>query len=383
MRTRTRERHATERNVSPCRPPSQPAANKYSHKSPVPQASLLFAQRTLGNRWVERNVVLSERMIHRDSKKAEPGKPGSTAQVATRQINIAALKGVGPAAVVLITPAAALALAGKDAEVHVLMHYHGITGGYGDVGGVGKQRAAWDQIGPQMEASGRPMIAILPQAGIRADEGWGFGKAASKPTEYIAGVMAQLAAQEKWAATPKYAIAVSGHSGGGFQAAYALAHGLKAEEVILLDGINGWIELGSMITWVESKLNDAAARLKAAGADAKKQDEALANTVQFRAYHHGRDLDPVKDKVDLSEPLEKNQDAVGDRGYSGRYAILKDRVDQWFAKNGGQLGDALRARLRSHFDIRGVPGSEHEDVVGKSHGIEKGLKRMMSSAPAK
>ena len=87
----------------------------------------------------------------------------------------------------------------------------------------------------------------------------------------------------------------------------------------------------------------------------------------------GRDLDPAKDKVDLSEPFEKNRDAIGDRGYAGRYAILKDRVDKWFAKNGSKLGDALH-RLRSHFDIKGVSASEHENVVGKSRGIEKGLK---------
>ena len=137
---------------------------------------------------------------------------------------------------------------------------------------------------------------------------------------------------------------------------------------------NGYRELGSMITWVESRLNDAASRLQAAGTDAKKREDSLASTVWFRAYHHGRDLDPAKDKVDLSEPFEKNRDAIGDRGYAGRYAILKDRVDKWFAKNGSKLGDALQARLRSHFDIKGVSASEHENVVGKSRGIEKGLK---------
>src|SRR5215831_20508184 len=88
----------------------------------------------------------------------------------------------------------------------------------------------------------------------------GFGKAASQPTEYIAGVMAQSTTQEKWAATPKYTVAVSGHSGGGFPADQAVAQGLKAEEVMLLDGINGFRELGSIITWVLSRLDDAASR---------------------------------------------------------------------------------------------------------------------------
>jgi len=313
-------------------------------------------------------------MILRDPKKPEGDRPAPPAQAATRKVDVAASKDIGPKAVVLITPAAAAALAGQNAQVHVLLHYHGHTGGYGDPGDVGTQRAGWDQIGPQIEATGRPMIAILPQAGIRVDKSWGFGKAASQPTEYIAGVMAQLTTQEKWAATPKYTVAVSGHSGGGFPAAQAVAQGLKAQEVMLLDGINGFRELGSVITWVQSRLNDAASRLQAAGTDATKQDEALARTVWFRAYHHGRELDPAKDKVDLSEPFEKNGDAVGDRGYAGRYAILKDRVDKWFAKNGSKLGEALEARLRSHFEIKGVAGSEHEEIVGKSRGIEKGLK---------
>jgi len=186
--------------------------------------------------------------------------------------------------------------------------------------------------------------------------------------------MAQLKTQEKWATTPKHTVAVSGHSGGGFPAAQAVALGLKADEVILLDGINSYRELGSVINWVESRLDDAASRLQAAGADTSKQEEALARTVWFRACHHGRELDPAKDKVNLSESLEKNGDAVGDRGYAGRYAILKDRVDKWFAKNGSKLGEALEARLRSHFEIKGVAGSEHEEIVGKSRGIEKGLK---------
>ena len=313
-------------------------------------------------------------MILRDPKKPEPDKSAPPAKAATRTVDVAASKDVGPQAVVLITPAAATALAGQNPEVHVLLHYHGHTGGYGDPGGVGTQRAAWDQIGPQIEATGRPVIAILPQAGIRADKSWGFGKAASQPTEYIAGVMARLTTQEKWAATPKYTVAVSGHSGGGFPAAQAVAQGLKAEEVMLLDGINGFRELTSVITWVQSRLDDAASRVLAAGTDATKQEEALARTVWFRAYHHGRELDPAKDKVDLSEPFEKNGDAVGDRGYAGRYTILKDRVDKWFAKNGSKLGEALEARLRSHFEIKGVAGSEHEEIVGKSRGIEKGLK---------
>jgi len=378
MRARVRLRREEEPKVSRGRPTGQPAASASRSRSPGGQPSpfrvtLLLAHRTLGNRWVQRHLVPSDRIILRDPKKPESDKPPTKA--GTRQVNVSALKGIGPQAVVLITAAATTALAGKDPEVHVLIHYHGHTGGYGDVGGVGAQRAAWDQIGPQIEATGRPVIAILPQAGIRADENWGFGGAASKPTEYIAGVMAQLTTQEKWAATPKYTVAVSGHSGGGYQAASALAQGLKAEEVMIFDGINGYLELGSMITWVESRLNDAASRIQAAGTDTKKQDEALASTVWFRAYHHGRDLDPAKDKVDLSEPFKKNRDAVGDRGYAGRYAILKDRVDKWFAKNGSKLGDdALQARLRGHFDIKGVSGSEHEDVVGKSRGIEKGLK---------
>ncbi len=378
MRTRVRFGCEEVRKVSPGRSVGQPATRERS-RSPLSSsssllASVLLAERTLGNRWVQRYIVPSERSILRDAKKPEADKPAPPAKVTARTINVPALKDVGPAAVVLITPAAAAALAGKNPEVHVLIHYHGHTGGYGDPAGVGKQRAAWDQIGPQIEATGRPMIAILPQAGIRADESWGFGTAASKPTEYIAGVMAHLTTQEKWAVTPKFTVAVSGHSGGGFAAASALSAGLKAEAVMLFDGINGPHELDSIVKWVTSRLDDAASRLQAAGTDAKKQDEALASTVWFHAYHHGRDLDPVKDKVNLSEPFDKNSDAIA-RGYEGRYAILKDRVDKWFAQNGPKLGDALAARLRGHFEIKGVPGAGHEDIVGKSRGIEEGLKR--------
>src|SRR5215467_6603096 len=265
MRTRVSLRREEERKGSLGRPRAQPTASASRSRSGIGQpspgrASLLLAQRALGNRWVQRYVVPSGWMILRDPKKPEPDKSAPPAKAATRTVDVAASKDVGPQAVVLITPAAATALAGQNPEVHVLLHYHGHTGGYGDPGGVGTQRAAWDQIGPQIEATGRPVIAILPQAGIRADKSWGFGKAASQPTEYIAGVMARLTTQEKWAATPKYTVAVSGHSGGGFPAAQAVAQGLKAEEVMLLDGINGFRELTSIITWVHSRLDDAASR---------------------------------------------------------------------------------------------------------------------------
>src|SRR5262249_59684846 len=112
--------------------------------SPGP-ASLLLAQRTLGNRWVQRYVVPSGRMILRDPKKPEPGRPAPPAKAATRKVDVAASKDIGPQAVVLITPAAATALAGKNPEVHVLIHYHGHTGGLCGPGGLGPPHAGAGQ----------------------------------------------------------------------------------------------------------------------------------------------------------------------------------------------------------------------------------------------
>jgi len=73
-------------------------------------------------------------MILRDPKKSEADKPAPPVKAATRKVDVAASKEIGPGAVVLITPAAATALAGKNPQVHVLLHYYGHTGGYGDPG---------------------------------------------------------------------------------------------------------------------------------------------------------------------------------------------------------------------------------------------------------
>src|SRR5215831_6161955 len=134
MRTRVRLRREEERKGSLGRPRAQPTASASRSRSGIGQpspgrASLLLAQRTIGNRWVQRYVVPSGRMILRDPKKpeAEPDKPAPPAKAATRKVDVAASKDMGPKAVVLITPAAAAALAGKNPEVHVLIHYHGHT----------------------------------------------------------------------------------------------------------------------------------------------------------------------------------------------------------------------------------------------------------------
>src|SRR5215510_9116810 len=140
MRARVRLQREEERNVSRGRPKEQPAASASRSCSPAGQpppfpASLLLAHRTLGNRWVQCHIGPSDRIILRDPKKPESDKPPTKA--GTRQVDVPALKGIGPQAVVLITAAVATALAGKNPDVHVLIHYHGHTGGYGDVGGIG------------------------------------------------------------------------------------------------------------------------------------------------------------------------------------------------------------------------------------------------------
>src|SRR5262249_53787299 len=183
MRTRVRLRREEERKGPLGRPRAQPTASASRSRSGIGQpspgrASLLLAQPPLGNRWVQRYVVPSGWMILRDPKKPEPDKSAPPAKAATRTVDVAASKDVGPRAVVLITPAAATALAGQNPEVHVLLHYHGHTGGYGDPGGVGTQPPAGGQIGPQVEATGRPGSPILPHAGVRADQRRGVGKGA-------------------------------------------------------------------------------------------------------------------------------------------------------------------------------------------------------------
>src|SRR5215831_3186468 len=94
MRTRVRLRREEERKGSLGRPKAQPTASGSRSRSGIGQpspgrASLLLAQRTLGNRWVQRYGVPSGRMILRDPKKPEPDRPAPPAKAATRKVDVA------------------------------------------------------------------------------------------------------------------------------------------------------------------------------------------------------------------------------------------------------------------------------------------------------
>src|SRR4029077_12423468 len=99
MRARVRLRREEERKVSQGRLKGQPAGSASRFRSPGGQpsplrASLLLAHRTFGNRWVQRHLVTSDRLILRDPKKPESDNPPTKA--GTRQVNVSALKGIGP-----------------------------------------------------------------------------------------------------------------------------------------------------------------------------------------------------------------------------------------------------------------------------------------------
>ncbi len=159
-----------------------------------------------------------------------------------------------------------------DAPVAVLVHLHGFNNGFRDRGD-GPRDIEWARLPEQLEASGRPVIAVLPQgthksgfaATLHHTESSGFDVDAllDEVREALEGLrITGRRLQLK-------GVILSGHSGGGNPIVGNLSkgHGLSPSRypllgVLLLDGINGQRRANDIAGWMRAKIAQQAAALR-------------------------------------------------------------------------------------------------------------------------
>ena len=238
------------------------------------------------------------------------------------------------------------------ANLEVLLHLHGHNIGERErdaPSGTGTVRdVEADLIPQQIAASGRNLIAILPQGTTKSR--FGITDTHAYVTEALAQVAAHVNALDPGKHLPTLApvrIELSGHSGGGLEAVQAastpVSSGSQSDQewvasspLLLFDAINGPLELNVVATLAQRWLADDKRRLLSqAEADAK----ILLNRrgLKLRSTWTGG----IYEKTNTS---------------------LKARLDAWFASNGTALG-ALAPILRAQYVVEHVPGS-HDFTVG-------------------
>jgi hypothetical protein len=258
-----------------------------------------------------------------------------------RRIPLDGLPGATPRAVVAL-PAG---ITGGPRPVEVLLHFHGDNGG----AAAGRDITV-DRVAAQIEASGKRMLAVLPQSPTAKA---GFG--AFDVPGYLTAVFSALTAMRTWTpAPPRGTVVLAGHSAGGRAAAGLMTGGPVAgvSELALFDGVNGPVELGNLETFVLAQLNAAAAQLKdpKVRGNAAKEDRILAGVIRLRAYHTGSAT---------ARPTRKVMD------YPGLHATLRKTIDDWFAANAGTVSSRALAALRARFQVIATGHRDHERIVGK------------------
>ena len=258
-----------------------------------------------------------------------------------RRIPLEGLPGGAPQAVVAL-PAS---VTGGKAPLDVLLHFHGQNEG----NRAGRDITV-DRVEEQLEATGRRVIAIMPQ---------GTNRAIFAPFDadtYINAVNAKLTMMRVWPfAPPRGKVVISGHSGGG-RGATEMITGLAGAppvgmaEVALFDGITGPMELDGVTGWVRDQLDGALTKLGAPGVAGKtdKEDAILRDVPRLRAYHSGS---------------ASARPSRGIMDYPGLHASLRKSIADWFADHGSEMSSRAAGLLRDRFQVIAT-GSKHDLVVG-------------------
>jgi hypothetical protein len=247
----------------------------------------------------------------------------------------------------------------KADKVEVLVHLHGFTPGLRGRGKEGKgapEDVSVARIAQQLEASGRPMIAVLPQ-GTRS--GGPFNAWKVDLNQYIDDALAMVPA-DQWPgkkARTRGSLVLSGHSGGGDQIAFMLRGGRMPADVagmFLFDALHGWGP-DEVAKFLKARLDSELARLH--GIYTAKNGTATPDAI-------------ADEQTAWLQQSGFRFRGFSSSGYATIYATkLRPQLEPWFSGHVAQLGGADSAVFRTlranYLDQATVPaGEKHEPVVG-------------------
>jgi carboxypeptidase C (cathepsin A)/phosphatidylserine/phosphatidylglycerophosphate/cardiolipin synthase-like enzyme/V8-like Glu-specific endopeptidase/subtilisin family serine protease len=250
--------------------------------------------------------------------------------------------------------------------IDILFHLHGHNIGYRQRKTANPQYAVLakgtvrdveaDQIEKQIEETGRPYIAILPQGTTSSS----FGQL--NVQTYIAEVFQKLTTDRAWGnnnqAPTVNRIVLTGHSGGGEPISTMMAElgqprmSAAVREVAFFDAINGdKTEMPNVQKWVFNNLQQDFNALTSSTTTLVEKYRYLSGSMRFRAYY-------------------------SNGPYLGRHQKLQRAIDQWFAQNATALGGtASEFYLRLHTNYRTIAlgGVEHEVIMSAGHPLTRTL----------
>jgi hypothetical protein len=254
-------------------------------------------------------------------------------------------------------------------NLEVMLHFHGWDIGDRerasddrdsgmDAGTV--RDVAGDRIPQQLAASGRNMIAIVPQGTRFAN--FVIAKADDYVQEVLGRVAARVLAHDPAKALAQVRTVVSGHSGGGVAAVAAVGQFERAVSndqdwlaqpvLLLFDAINGYHELDA-VTALALRWLDADRDYLAPLPRAKALDLLCRRGLRFRSIWTGgvyQVLNSPPGGRDREEEVKPGRTVQG-------------KLEQWFKKNQTVLDQQVWAELCKQYVVEHVAG-EHHFILG-------------------
>jgi hypothetical protein len=291
-----------------------------------------------------------------------------------------------------------------DQPVEILLHLHGHNVGYrerakGDGPGMdpGSVRdVAADRIEQQLGASGRNMIAILPQGTTES----GFG--AFNPEAYITEVWGMLTTMNKLPQNAKRgAVVLSGHSGAASPINQMLSSGnlpTGLGELVLFDAIHGG-QRPAVETFLKARMSADLKALKDiadphlnggidAAAVAAKQTDFLAHSFRFRGIFTPKFHPQAKDDqghLMWQDPPTNKKPVIDEtkwEGYGVQYEPLRDTIKAWIDGNTKGLDPGLVAALRENYKV--IPagaGATHNTILSANNNLQSALSVLPAATP--
>ena len=269
--------------------------------------------------------------------------------------------------------------------VGVLLHLQGLTVGYRNQGGQ-VEDVDFARIEQQLRASGRNMIAILPQAALpdKRPSAPDFGDVYRD--NLINDVFDFLTQQKLWTTKPqpdtkspvRGPLVYSAYSGGGFAATAILNNDIKGKGaktgdinpanmagVILFDSIHNDDQVKQVNDWLAAQmnhdleqLNNVAKKTTDPTQREKDQLQYLTTSMRFRGIYSHTSKDY----------------------YAKNYVKVKAAIDAWFASQKDTLvkitTPGVIANLTANYQVIDTGHADHKTVISQGDPLKNALTDM-------